>query len=501
MKLHSFESKCPSNLPACCFHAIIHCFLLSLLFSSCVPAGYDGPVELCLAGEFDLGVRYQGLRPEAGEFSPSSWCVISEDKSSQVQFSINGRSNPDMEGQFTVSYFPPDRVRIVDRDRPLDIEFVDADIDEEAMRYRRIDPRRLVQELREHPEWIVETFEDGSMEVRYPGSTAVSVVEFRDDRLESLQTEADMPLRGRVPVEWHWEWRQEDEAEVTIFVDGDEIFQANATWRELENSEAVWELSGGQNPREVPGSVWPSQVSMQLDTLAEDVYFVRGVRTGFNHLVVDTQEGLVVGDAPAGWVELPQIPPADLVPGLGISGLSEQFIDFLGESFPGRPIRAVALTHAHDDHAGGARAFAAAGGSVYAPQEIAEFLQSALNRQEMPNDRFSDQERMLEVLPVSDRVILDDPSRTIEFIEFGANPHVSSALGLWVREPGYFFQSDIHVPNSESEEPRLDRAVTECWFAEWAVDNLPAETIVLSSHSTIQTPVSRLAKYLESEAC
>jgi hypothetical protein len=83
----------------------------------------------------------------------------------------------------------------------------------------------------------------------------------------------------------------------------------------------------------------------------------------------------------------------------------------------------------------------------------------------------------------------------------GASPHASASLGVHVVDPGYFFVSDLHVPNSEDETPRTDRLVTECWFAGWAVANLPAETIVLNSHSTPQTPVSRLAKYLQSEAC
>lgn len=50
-------------------------------------------------------------------------------------------------------------------------------------------------------------------------------------------------------------------------------------------------------------------------------------------------------------------------------------------------------------------------------------------------------------------------------------------------------------------EPRPDRAQTECWFAEWAVANLPDETLVMNSHSTPQTPVSRLAEYLQSDTC
>ena len=44
-------------------------------------------------------------------------------------------------------------------------------------------------------------------------------------------------------------------------------------------------------------------------------------------------------------------------------------------------------------------------------------------------------------------------------------------------------------------------AATECWFAGWAVDNLPPDTVVINSHSTAQTPVSRLDEYLQSDAC
>ena len=36
---------------------------------------------------------------------------------------------------------------------------------------------------------------------------------------------------------------------------------------------------------------------------------------------------------------------------------------------------------------------------------------------------------------------------------------------------------------------------------DWAVANLPPETLVLNSHSAPQTPVSRLEKYRQSQAC
>jgi hypothetical protein len=83
----------------------------------------------------------------------------------------------------------------------------------------------------------------------------------------------------------------------------------------------------------------------------------------------------------------------------------------------------------------------------------------------------------------------------------GPTPHVDSMLGVWALDKDYFFVSDIHVPRSDADTPREDRAITECWFAKWAVDNLPPEVRVANSHSATVTPVSRLAKYLESDLC
>jgi glyoxylase-like metal-dependent hydrolase (beta-lactamase superfamily II) len=389
-----------------------------------------------------------------------------------------------MHGSWTVAMLPPDLVRIVNADDPPDIEFHGADSLAEARRVRRIDPLRLVAEHEQTP------LED----VR---------VQIVDGRLLTLATSADLPLRGRVPVTWRWDWSKKKRPALTIEVDGDVFFEAQGKWRELGDAEAgqLWQATPGAEPVEVPGDHWPARVNMQRIDLAEGVHLVRGVRTGFQHLVVNTEKGLVVADAPAGWVELHQIPPTDLVPGLGISGLSETFIDYLSAEFPEQRIRAVALTHAHDDHAGGARAFAAARAVIFAPAEYTGFLEQAFNRGTMPRDRFATVNGGVDVIPVTDAVTLSDPGNTVRLVSIGAGPHASASLGMHVVEPGYFFVSDLHVPNSEEDTPRSDRAVTECWFADWAVTNLPPETIVINSHSAPQTPVSRLANYRQSAVC
>lgn len=454
--------------------------------------------EFCLDGELDLGARYQGLAPEPGEFHGTRWCVITDDDTQRVRFRVTGPPNPDVSGDFTVVYLPPDRVRIVTGANAPDLDFVDARSLAEARRHRRIDPRRLSEELSSLPDPAAAGPDDFAT-VRLPQSDRVVAVRVDNGRVRALRAVMPMPLRGLVEVGWRWDWSEPESPRLTLSLDGQTVFRARGRWRELDDDEAalLWRPAGESPPREIPGINWPSRVNMRLEELAEGVYRVRNVRTGFHHLVVDTEDGLVVGDAPAGWVELHQIPPADLVGPLGVSGLSEAFVDFLREEID-RPIRAVVLTHAHDDHAGGARAFAAAGAEVYAPASVAAFLEAALNRERMPGDRLSRAGGRVEILPVEESLALGDGVR---LVPIGPGPHVADSIGLLASEAGLFFQSDLHVPGGSDDAPAPDRARSECWFADWAVNHLPVGTEVLNSHSLAATSLEQFQGYLDSTAC
>jgi len=457
--------------------------------------------EFCLVGEFDLGARYQGMHSAAGEMYPTRFCYVIEDGKDNVLFSAHGKSNPDMDGDWTVAFLPPDRVRIVNRASPPDIEFSGKSVVHEALRYRRTDPVRLLAELTANPDWVIRRSDDGWVTVRYPGNPDNAELLIVDDRLIEFRAQTDIPLRGNVDVVWRWDWSDEHTPRLHLSVEDDLVFGARGSWQRLDAPETatIWEISGGQEAVQVPGDRWPATINLETQEIADNVHLVTGVRTGFSHIVIETSDGLVVGDAPAGWVELQQLPPVDLVPGYSISGLSENFVDFLDKQFPQSPIQAVAITHAHDDHAGGARAFAAAGAKVYAPEGVAAFLTEAFNREDMPDDRLRARGGTVSVLPVAQRLTLGDDE--VELVVLPGGPHVDTALGVWAKAAGVFFQSDLHVPRSDDDSPRTDRAATECWFADWAARNLPADTIVVNSHSSPRTPVSRLAKYLESETC
>ena len=477
-------------------------FVLALFMAAAHVAQAGTAREFCLRGEFDLGVRYQGLRPAAGEFYPTRWCVVTEDASERVRFSAAGHSNPDMDGSWMVAFLPPDTVRIVNAASPPDIDFVGANSLAEARRNRRIDPIQLVRELAANPGWT-KAAAAGWREVTYPDEKVAAQVRLENGRLHALKTTAELPLRGRVPVEWQWKWSDPQHPELALLVDGKLLFRARGEWRDVGSAEVeqMWAPTPGAEPRNIPGSRWPAHVDMQLVALTDGVYVIRNVRTGFHHLVVDTAEGLIVADAPAGWAELHQVPPAELVPGLAISGLSERLIDFLAAKLGQRPVRAVALTHAHDDHAGGARAFAAAGAAIYAPASVATFLETSLNRDSMPADRLSRDGRRVAVAAIAADTTLADEKRPVQLMHLPKGPHVEAALGVYLPMQSYFFQSDLHVPHGEANEPPLERARTECWFARWAVGHLPSHVKIINTHSSAETPVARLARYLESDIC
>ena len=126
---------------------------LSLAVLFLVNTAAAATTEFCLDGEFDLAARLQGWTHRPGEWTPMRWCVTTDDATARVLFSATGKSNPDIEGGWTVAFVPPDLVRIVNRESPPDVEFKGASASEEAERYRRIDPRRLAAEVRKAPDW------------------------------------------------------------------------------------------------------------------------------------------------------------------------------------------------------------------------------------------------------------------------------------------------------------------------------------------------------------
>ncbi len=458
--------------------------------------------EFCLKGEFDLALRLQGFQYDNTELYPLSWCITYETPGQRLQFDSAGHINADAPDTFSVRYLSDDSLQIVDAQNQPIVNFVGAIVGAEASAHRRIDPLWILKELENHPEYIVSS-DENQLLVRYPESSYPVTIEIKNGVIERVITKADFPMQGINSVVWNWDWSiSPDRPQLTLSIGGKTLFSANSSRRQLSQDEAklFWGASQANSVRKVPGKAWPSRISMEINTLSPKIHVITGVRTGFHHLVVETNKGLVVFDAPAGWVEIQQIPPADLVGGLGVSGLSELFVDFLARQFPGIAINAVLLSHFHADHAGGARAFAAAGAEVYAPKEDVRFLNKTLNLTSLPPDRHTKQ-GYLEVLPLTGESHFGEGQQRIEIKQLTGNPHVENAIAAWLSSIKLLYLSDIKLPHTPEKVSDQQQKARYCWFATWAKNNLPSSYGVMDSHSHQRIESDLIKAFAKANQC
>ena len=97
----------------------------------------------------------------------------------------------------------------------------------------------------------------------------------------------------------------------------------------------------------------------EVTQVAKGVYiFPTG---GLNPMFVEFKDFILAVEAPAQHPTLERV-PADAQ--AGSDQISERFIQKIKETIPNKPIRYLAVTHFHSDHAGGARAFLAEGATL-----------------------------------------------------------------------------------------------------------------------------------------
>ena len=71
------------------------CLVVLLASSASGVEPDETTTEFCLDGEFDIGIRLQGMLPEQSEKYPTRFCVVTDDETKRVHFSAWGNSNPD----------------------------------------------------------------------------------------------------------------------------------------------------------------------------------------------------------------------------------------------------------------------------------------------------------------------------------------------------------------------------------------------------------------------
>ena len=180
----------------------------------------------------------------------------------------------------------------------------------------------------------------------------------------------------------------------------------------------------GQPPQEYHTTPVDTTIRIQVTRLAAGVYAAK------------------VSFVWTGWVELPD---GILVIDTGFSpSAGRALADTIRARSGRRPIRYVVNTHAHDDHTGGDRYFAALGARFYVHPKQAEDVQHLLT---WAPGEYGDTLSRLGITPkvekVAKRITLGGPKRPVQVLWLGRPAHTAGDLVVYLPKQKILFAGDL----------------------------------------------------------
>jgi glyoxylase-like metal-dependent hydrolase (beta-lactamase superfamily II) len=240
---------------------------------------------------------------------------------------------------------------------------------------------------------------------------------------------------------------------------------------DTDDANAMMEL-----PEELEGFVaLPGTVKQ----IAKGVYFVYRVG-GFQPMFVEFKDFVLAIEAPAVHPTLDETPLETLG---NVEAVSDEFIAKIKQTIPNKPIRYVAITHAHSDHMGGLRAFLPSKSIVLAAGGDQPFYA-----------RFVPE---LQVEAVGDKRTITDGDRVVELISVGANPHTAESLVVYFPKEKFLFQGDLFYFNGDSSFPQKDRMTVMPFFAKWLKRKRLSPVRIYGFHSTLFGTMEHIQKLLD----
>jgi len=199
---------------------------------------------------------------------------------------------------------------------------------------------------------------------------------------------------------------------------------------------------------------------------------------GYNVLFVDFNDFIFVMETPGN----------DLV--------SLQAIEQIKKTIPNKPIRYVAVTHHHDDHAGGIRTYMAEGATlIVAPGEEAFFKKVSAVRFSADPDTLTRSPREPKFEPLQNgKRVLTDGTVTVELYDIGKGPHTDEMLVAYFPDQKLIYQGDLLNRPAYGDYPIAND--TSVHFLNWLDSKKLAVEVTIPVHGP-PTTMAELRKAVE----
>ncbi len=245
------------------------------------------------------------------------------------------------------------------------------------------------------------------------------------------------------------------------------------TTEELRFEQLIFNTNLTDDKFKAPAEFKPNAAGAQpqpFNKISENVYTVSA--GGYNVLVVGFKDYVFVMEAPGG------------------DATSRQAIDQIKKIFPGKPIRYVAVTHHHDDHAGGIRTYIAEGATVIAaPGEKSFFEKVAKSRFTIDPDTLARNPQPLKIETIANgKRILTDGATTVEIYDIGAGPHTEEMLVAYLPNEKILYQGDLLNRPSNGDHPIAND--TTAHFLKW----IDAQKLAVDRIAAVHGPISTIAE-------
>jgi glyoxylase-like metal-dependent hydrolase (beta-lactamase superfamily II) len=204
-----------------------------------------------------------------------------------------------------------------------------------------------------------------------------------------------------------------------------------------------------------------------FNKISDNVYTVTA--GGYNVLVVGFKDYVFVMESP------------------GNDNVSRQAIEQIKKIFPDKPIRYIAVTHHHDDHAGGLRAYIAEGATVIAaPGEKTFFERVAKSKFTIDPDSLARNPKELKIETLEKgRRVLSDGTTTVEILDIGSGPHAEEMLVAYLPNEKMIFQGDLLNRPANGDAPIAND--TTVHFAKWLENSKLAVEKIIAVHGPVST--------------